>query len=154
PFARAVKSPAVPPVILALIATFLPALSVSELLLQFTAFETVMSDVLPIAVSVELPVVVQPVTPPTAPMVTAPLLVGFTGARGDARRLAPRPPAEAEPTRRITEIGVGTDSKRPGADRRAAAIAGRLGGGLPRLAAWRMASRQPLSIALAVSASR
>src|SRR5262245_56467770 len=78
PFARAVKSPAVPPVILALIATFLPALSVSELLPQFTAFETVMSDVLPIAASVELPVVVQHVTPPTAPMVTSPLLVRLT----------------------------------------------------------------------------
>ena len=72
PLARAVKSPAAPPVMLALIAIFLPATSVSELLLQFTAFETVMSDVLPVAVSVELPVVVQPV------MVTAPLLVRFT----------------------------------------------------------------------------
>ena len=78
PLARAVKSPAAPPVMLALIAIFLPATSVSELLLQFTAFETVMSDVPPLAVSVELPVVVQPVTPPTAPMVTAPLLVRFT----------------------------------------------------------------------------
>src|SRR5262249_58145321 len=78
PFARAVKSPAVPPLIGELIATFLPALSTKELLLQFTAFETVMSDALPIAVSVELPVVVQPVTPPAVPMVTAPLLVRFT----------------------------------------------------------------------------
>src|SRR5262245_2215042 len=122
PFARTVKSPAVPPLMVALIATFLPALSVSELLLQFTAFETVMSDVLPIAVSVELPVVVQPVTPPTAPMVTAPLLVRFTAVRGEARKILQRSTAEAEPTRRITEIGVGTDRKRPGADRRAAAI--------------------------------
>src|SRR5262245_32019898 len=78
PFARAVKSPAVPPVILALISTLLPALSITELLPQLTAFETIMSDVLPVAVSVELPVVVQPVTPPAAPMVTAPLLVRFT----------------------------------------------------------------------------
>src|ERR1700746_1711830 len=78
PLARAVKSPAGPPVMLALIVIFLPATSVSELLLQFTAFETVMSDVPPLAVSLELPVVVQPVTPPTAPMVTAPLLVKFT----------------------------------------------------------------------------
>src|SRR5258708_40100807 len=78
PFASAVKSPAAPPLMLALIAIFLPALSVNELLLQFTAFETVMSEAPPTATSVELPVVVQPVTPPTAPMVTAPLLVRFT----------------------------------------------------------------------------
>src|SRR5262249_11509272 len=78
PFAKAVKSPALPPIIFALIATLLPALSISELLPQFTAFETVMSDVLPVAVSVELPVVVQPVTPPAPPMVTAALLVRST----------------------------------------------------------------------------
>jgi len=59
-------------------ATFLPALSSNELLPQFTALETVMSDVLPAAVRVELPVVVQPVMAPTVPMVTASPLVRFT----------------------------------------------------------------------------
>src|SRR5262245_3647086 len=78
PLATPVHSSAVCPGRLALIATFLPALTISELLPQFTAFETVMSDVLPMAVSVELPVVVQPVTPPAAPMFTAPPLVRFT----------------------------------------------------------------------------
>ena len=78
PLAKTVKSPAVPPVMAALIATFLPALSSSELLPQLTAFETVMSEVLPVAVRVELPVVVQPVVLPTAPMVTGPPLVRFT----------------------------------------------------------------------------
>src|SRR5262249_59751016 len=43
PFARAVKSPAAPPLMLPLIAIFLPATSISELLLQFTAFQTIMS---------------------------------------------------------------------------------------------------------------
>src|SRR5262249_12899411 len=56
PFARAVKSPAAPPLMVPLIAIFLPATSVSELLLQFTAFETVMSP--PVLVSVVAPLVV------------------------------------------------------------------------------------------------
>ena len=42
--------------------------------------------------------------------------------RGEARKILQRPAAEAEPTRRIAEIGVGTDGKRPGADRRAPAV--------------------------------
>jgi hypothetical protein len=44
-----------------------------------------------------------------------------------AGKILQRAAAEAEPARRIAEIGVGADGKRPGVDRRAPAVG--VGGG-------------------------